>query len=207
MNKPAAWLLPSLVAAILIVPPAARADVRIGVKAGGSVARPTGLQSGDPGATLKSRSGFTGGFFLALDYGRCVSVQWEALYAMKGTVYRPSGDSVTQTLTADYLEVPLLLKLRLPAAVFEPFVFAGPTVGFKLRETLRTDGQETTPAASILKDSDYGAIFGAGLNLGPNFMFDLRYSHGLQMVVSPAEAEIPAEFRNGVWSMSFGIVF
>jgi hypothetical protein len=207
MRKPALWLLLSLAAVTLAGPPAARADVRIGVKAGGSVARPTGFQSVDPGATMESKSGFTGGLFLAIDYGPFVTLQWEALYAMKGTVYRPSGASVTQTLAADYLEVPLLLKLRLPAAVLEPFVFAGPTVGFKLRETFETDGVESSPAAPILKDSDYGVLFGAGLNLGPNFMLDLRYSHGLQMVVSPAEAEIPAEFHNGVWSMSLGIVF
>ena len=191
----------------LLAPPPARADIRIGVKAGGNVARPTGLPAWDPSATLKSKSGFTGGVFLAMNYGRYVTVQWEALYTMKGAVYTSPDDSVTETLTADYLEVPLLLKLRAPLGVIQPFVFAGPTVGFKLQEKLETNGEETPVSGSILKNNDYGAIFGAGLNLGPDFMFDVRYSQGLQKVVAVAEGDIPAGFRNGVWSMSLGIAF
>ncbi len=35
----------------LLAPPPARADIRIGVKAGGNVAHPTGLQAWDPSAT------------------------------------------------------------------------------------------------------------------------------------------------------------
>jgi hypothetical protein len=191
----------------LLAPPPARADIRIGVKAGGNVARPTGLQAWDPSAPLKSKSGFTGGVFLARNFGRYVTVQWEVLYTMKGAVYTSPDGGVTETLTADYLEVPLLLKLRAPLAVIQPFVFAGPTVGFKLQEKLETNGEETPVSGPILKNNDYGAIFGAGLNLGPSFMFDVRYSQGLQKVVAVAEGDIPAGFKNGVWSMSLGIVF
>lgn len=191
--------------ALLAAPGPARADIQIGVKAGGNVARPTGLRSWDPGATLKSKSGFTGGVFLALNYGPVLTVQWEALYTMKGAVY--SAPDATQTLAADYLEVPLLLKLRVPAPVIQPFVFAGPTVGFKLKERFETEGEKTSSGPAILKNNDCGAIFGAGLNLGPNFMLDVRYCQGLQSVVSAAVDELPADFRNGVWSMSLGIVF
>jgi Outer membrane protein beta-barrel domain len=206
MNKLKVVLFLTVTAALLAAPAAVRADVQIGVKAGGNVARPTGLQSWDPGATLKSKSGFTGGVFLALNYGRFLTVQWEALYTMKGAVYAAPG-AATQTLAADYLEVPLLLKLRVPAAVIQPFVFAGPTVGFKLKERFETDGEETPSGSAILKNNDCGAVFGAGLNLGPSFMLDVRYSQGLQRVVTAAEDELPADFRNGVWSMSLGIVF
>jgi hypothetical protein len=191
----------------LLAPPPARADIRIGVKAGGNVARPTGLPAGNPAGSLKSKSGFTGGVFMALNYGRFLTLQWEALYTMKGAVYTAGGDASTATLSADYLEVPLLLKLRAPLAVIQPFVFAGPTVGFKLQEKLETNGEEAPVFGAILKNNDYGAIFGAGLNLGPSFMFDVRYSQGFQKVVAVAEGDIPAGFKNGVWSMSLGIVF
>jgi hypothetical protein len=206
MKKLKAVLVIGLLAGLL-APPPARADIRIGVKAGGNVARPTGLPAGDPAGSLKSKSGFTGGVFMALNSGRFLTLQWEALYTMKGAVYTAAGDASTATLSADYLEVPLLLKLRVPLAVIQPFVFAGPTVGFKLQEKLEMNGVETPVSGSILKNNDYGAIFGAGLNLGPNFMFDVRYSQGLQKVVAVAEGDIPAGFKNGVWSMSLGIVF
>ena len=109
MTKLETVLVIGLLVGSLAAPPA-RADIRIGVKAGGNVARPTGLQAWDPSATtLKSKSGFTGGVFLAMNCGRYVTVQWEALYTMKGAVYTSPDASVTETLTADYLEVPLLL--------------------------------------------------------------------------------------------------
>jgi hypothetical protein len=184
-----------------------RADILLGIKAGGTMARPTGLQVLDPAASLRGKSGFTGGIFLALNYGRVVTLQWEAVYSMKGAVYSPPGSAVTETLSADYIEVPILLKLRAPLPVIQPFIFAGPAVGFKLQENLKTDGEETEIEGPLLKNSDYGAILGGGLNLGPNFMFDIRYSLGLQKVVSAVAGGLPPGLKNGVWSMSLGLVF
>jgi hypothetical protein len=60
---------------------------------------------------------------------------------------------------------------------------------------------------ALLKNNDYGAIFGAGLNFGRNFMIDMRYSLGLQKVISTVQGEIPPDFKNGVWSASLGIAF
>jgi hypothetical protein len=197
----------AIVALAALSVPSLRADIQLGIKAGGTMARPTGLQVLDPAASLKGKSGFTGGIFLALNYGRVLTVQWEAVYAMKGAVYSPPGSAVTETLSADYIEVPVLLKLRAPLPVIQPFVFAGPTVGFKLKEDLKTDGAETDVEGPLLKNSDYGAVFGAGLNLGPNFMFDVRYSQGLQKVVSAVAGGLPTGLKNGVWSMSLGLVF
>jgi hypothetical protein len=199
----------ALAAAALVAmsAPPLRADIQLGIKAGGTMARPTGLQLLDPAASLKSKSGFTGGIFLALNYGRVLTIQWEAVYSMKGAVYTPPDSAATETLSADYIEVPLLLKLRAPLPVIQPFIFAGPAVGFKLQENLKTDGAETEIEGPLLKNSDYGAVFGAGLNLGPNFLFDVRYSQGLQKVVSAVSGGLPSGLKNGVWSMSLGLVF
>ena len=70
---------------------------------------------------------------------------------MKGAVYAAGGDAYHRDkLSADYLEVPLLLKLRAPLAVIQPFVFAGPTVGFKLQEKLEIErrGDPRSPERS-----------------------------------------------------------
>jgi len=205
MRKTLAALAIAAVAAAAVAP--LRAEIQLGIKAGGTMTRPTGLQALDPAATLRSKSGFTGGVFLALNYGRVVTVQWEAVYSMKGAVYTPPGSTVTETLSADYIEVPLLLKLRAPLSVIQPFVFAGPTVGFKLQEDLKTDGEEAEADGPLLKNNDYGAVFGAGLNLGPNFMFDVRYSQGLQKVAATVAGGLPPGLKTGVWSMSLGLVF
>jgi hypothetical protein len=197
----------ALFAGLAALPRPASADIRFGVKAGGNMARPTGLDGQDPVATLKTKTGFTGGVFVSLDFGRTVSVQWEALYTMKGAVYVAADDAFTDKLYADYIEVPLLLKVRIPLPVVQPFVFAGPTVGFKLQEKLESNGEDVPLTQALLKNSDYGTVFGAGLNLGPNFMADLRYSLGMQKVAYAFQGEVPTDLKNGVWSASVGVYF
>ena len=207
MKRLTTVLVIAVFAGLLTLPQPARADVQFGIKAGGNMARPTGLDAQDPLATLKNKVGFNGGLFLAFNFGRVVTIQWEVLYTMKGATYVALDDSYTDKLYADYIEVPLLLKLRLPTPVIQPFVFAGPTVGFKLQEKFETDGEEVPLTENLLKNNDYGAIFGAGLNLGRNFMVDVRYSLGMQKVISTVEGEVQPDFKNGVWSASIGIAF
>jgi hypothetical protein len=207
MKKLTIILVIAVCVGLLTLPQSSRADVRFGIKAGGNMAKPTGLDAQDPLATLKNKVGFNGGVFLALNFGRVVTIQWEALYTMKGATYVALDDTFTDKLYADYIEVPLLLKLRIPLPVIQPFVFAGPTVGFKLQEKLESNGEEVPLTENLLKNNDYGAIFGAGLNLGRNFMVDVRYSLGLQKVISTVEGDVQPDFKNGVWSASLGIAF
>ncbi len=205
MKRITPLLLAAAFVGLLVLPRPAAADVQFGIKAGGNMARPTGADADDPLATLKSRVGFTGGIFLAFNFGRVVTIQSEILYTMKGATYVALDDSYTDKLSADYIEIPLLLKLRIPTPVVQPFVFAGPSVGFKLKEKLESNGVPLDE--TILKNNDYGAIFGAGLNVGRNFMVDVRYSLGLQKVISTFEGDVEPDFKNGVWSASIGIAF
>jgi hypothetical protein len=205
MKRITTLLLAASFAGLLVLPRPAAADVQFGIKAGGNMARPTGADADDPLATLKSRVGFTGGIFLAFNFGRVVTIQSEVLYTMKGATYVALDDSYTDKLSADYIEIPLLLKLRIPTPVVQPFVFAGPSVGFKLKEKLESNGVPLDE--TILKNNDYGAIFGAGVNVGRNFMVDVRYSLGLQKVISTFEGDVEPDFKNGVWSASIGIAF
>jgi hypothetical protein len=126
---------------------------------------------------------------------------------MKGATYVALDDTYTEKLYADYIEVPMLLMLRIPTPVIQPFVFAGPTVGFKLQEKLMSNGEEVPLTEALLKNNDYGAIFGGGLSLGRNFMIDVRYSLGLQKVIAVFEGETQPDFKNGVWSATIGIAF
>lgn len=194
-------------AGLLALPQPAAAGVQFGIKAGGNMAKPTGVDAQDPLATLKNKVGFTGGIFLAFNFGRIVTVQWEALYTMKGATYVALDDSYTDKLYADYIEVPLLLKIKIPLPVIQPFVFAGPSVGFKLQEKLQENGVDVPLTEKLLKNNDYGAIFGAGVNLGRSFMLDVRYSLGMQKVISTVQGEVQPDFKNGVWSASLGIAF
>ena len=192
--------------AILVsLPSPVAAGIQFGLKAGGNIAKPTGADVDNINETLKSKIGFIGGIFLAINLGQAVTIQWEALYTMKGATYAALDDTYTKKLYADYIEIPLLLKLKIPMPVVQPFIFAGPSVGFKLSEKLEQDGQPIDE--TWLKNNDYGAVFGGGLNLGRNFMADIRYSLGLQKVKAIIDGAIEPDFKDGVWSATIGIVF
>src|SRR5512135_2707182 len=154
MKRLTTVLVIAVFAGLLALPQPARAGVQFGIKAGGNMARPTGIDAQDPTATLKNKVGFNGGLFLAFNFGPVVTVQWEVLYTMKGATYVALDDSFTDKLYADYIEVPLLLKLRIPTPIVQPFVFAGPTVGFQLEEKLESNGQEVPLTKNLLKNND-----------------------------------------------------
>jgi len=196
-------------AGLMALPQPAAAGVQFGLKLGGNMAKVTGADAQDIEGTLKSKVGFTGGIFLAFHLGRVVTIQWEALYTMKGASfeYTDLEDTYTEKLYGNYIEIPLLLKLTIPTPVIQPFIFAGPSVGFKLSEKIQVNGEDIPLEEKLLKNNDYGAIFGAGLNLGRNFMLDVRYSLGLQKVIDTIEGETPVDVKNGVWSATIGIAF
>ncbi|HCS48311.1 MAG TPA: hypothetical protein DIW61_08685 [Candidatus Aminicenantes bacterium] len=206
MKRIMSVLLIAAFAGLATLPQPAAAGVQFGIKAGGNMAKPTGADARDPLATLQSRVGFMGGIFLSVDLSRVLSIQSEVLYTMKGATYIANDDTYTDKLYADYIEVPMLLKLRIPTPVVQPFIFGGPTVGFKLQEKLMSNGEEIPLTEALFKNNDYGAIFGAGLNLGRNLMLDVRYSLGLQRVLAVFEGAQP-DYKNGVWSATIGIAF
>ncbi len=194
-------------AGLLALPQPAAAGVQFGLKAGGNMAKPTGADADAIADTLKYKVGFVGGIFIAFNLGKVVAIQTEVLYTMKGATfeYEDIDEVVQEKLHGDYLEIPLLLKLKLPTPGIQPFVFAGPYVGFKLKEKLTYMGEEIPLEEQVLKNNDYGAIFGGGLQLGRSFHVDVRYSMGLQKIVDEGVEAI--DLKNGVWSATIGIGF
>ncbi len=179
-------------AAMLVFPQTAAADVRFGVKGGANIANVNGDFT-DGLSDWKSTVGFCGGIFLELNFGRVLTIQPEVLYTMKG------ADAGTGKLKFDYIEIPILLKLRIPTGSLHPFVFAGPAFGFNLKAVL--DGVEVNdmPAA------DYSAVLGGGLQLGGSIHIDVRYTMGLQKLAIPDLETI--DLKNGVLSATIGLAF
>ena len=199
-------------ALLLVVPRPILADVQFGIKGGGNMANFIGadVQNMDLGM-LSSKIGFCAGAFVAFNLGSVVTIQLEGLYTMKGAkeTYSDGTDTYIGKLMFDYIEVPLLLKLRIPTPLVSPFVFAGPSVGFKLSSKIKTiiNGVSETTPVTDLKSFDYGGIVGAGLNVGRHFQLDVRYSLGLQRIIQTVQGQIPVDLKNGVWAATLGIAF
>jgi hypothetical protein len=109
------------------------------------------------------------------------------------------ADTGTGKLTFDYLEIPILLKLRIPTGSLHPFVFAGPAFGFTLRALI--DGVKI----SDMPSADYSGVLGAGLQLGRSIHIDARYTMGLQKLAIPDLETI--DLKNGVLSATIGLAF
>lgn len=210
MKKLTAVLVIGMFVGLVFLPRPAAADVRLGIKGGANMARLNGEDLALLEDTWKSKLGFCVGGFLAISLGDVLTIQPEVLYTMKGAEFT-EVEIITYTgkLFLDYIEIPVLLKLRLPVGGIAPFVFAGPSVGFILSEKLKLfeDGEYIgeEPIEDEIKNVDYGAVFGGGLELGRSFHIDVRYSLGLQKL--GAEGLDALDIKNGVLSATVGIAF
>jgi len=71
-------------------------------------------------------------------------------------------------------------QVKIPLPGIKPVIFAGPAVGFKLKEKYELNGEEIPLEEKILKIMIMELSSGAGLDIGRHFMIDVRYSLGLQ---------------------------
>jgi hypothetical protein len=209
MKRLTAALVIGAFACLLALPGPAAANVQFGIKGGGNMASITGADAQDINGTLKHKIGFVAGVFLAFNVGSVFTLQLEGLYTMKGvdSTYTDIDTTYSDKIYANYIEIPLLFKFRIPTPMVSPFVFAGPAVGFKLSEKVTENGENIPLDLALFKNNDYGAIFGGGLNIGSHFQMDVRYSMGLQKVIATVEGETPLDIKNGVWSATIGIAF
>ncbi|MCX6573471.1 MAG: porin family protein, partial [Candidatus Aminicenantes bacterium] len=143
MKKLTIVLVIAAVIGLLALPQPAAAGVQFGIKAGGNMAKPTGSDVDDIEGTLKTKVGFVGGIFISFNLSKSFYIQTEVLYTMKGATYEYTDvdETVQETLYGDYIEIPLLLKLKFLSSGIQPFIFAGPYVGFKLSEKLEVMGE------------------------------------------------------------------
>ena len=207
MKKVFSYCLVAAFLFLLLSPSVLKADVQFGLRVGGNSAKLTGDDLKDIEATVKSKVGFVGGVFLAFNLGKMITIEPEILYTMKGGTVEDTAGEYSEKVSGDYLEIPLLIKVKLPFGSVRPVIFAGPAVGFKLREKYELNGEELPLEEKILKNNDYGAIFGAGLDIGRHFMIDVRYSLGLQKIITAVDEGTSPDIKNGVWSATIGIAF
>ncbi len=184
-------LLSAAAAALLAVvaaPTAQAQSVRFGLKAGGSLSNLSGdLANQDQ---YKNRFGFHGGAMLnvGLLADDVLALQLEGLYSQKGFKYADQQVTVlgntyrnTGTVRYDYIDVPLLLRVKASGIFFE----AGPQYSYLLNiSTDRTqtyNGSVTNAASSTsdlsnVKRSELGYAAGLGFQAESGFLIGLRYN-------------------------------
>lgn len=212
MNRRLALFLLALPLAVSLASAPAQAAVTLGLKAG-----ITTSQLGSSLADLKWRSGVGAGASLAVDLGPNLAFAPELLWLRKGSTFTSTNvvvgglsfGKIETGIDIDYVEVPLLFRLQTGAAGSPRLMLeAGPTVAFKISETLKTTGLVGVSLDSDQIESlDYGVAVGAGLRLpagGMNWTFEARYEQGLADV---SKLPFGGDLKNGSVQVLAGLEF
>lgn len=196
----------------LALPQNAQSGVRFGLKGGVNGAKLIGEDAKLDG-NWKDRIAYCGGILISFNLGNILAIQPEVMYTMKGAKMNDidiGGQLFNAKITAGYIEIPLLLKLRLPLGIITPFVFGGPSVGFRLgdaKAVFESTGGSFTETIEEFEKYDYGAVIGGGLELNRNLWIDVRYSTGLKKLIKEAGEGTLLDYRNAVLSATVSIVF
>lgn len=207
MRKTFAALL-AFASVLALGPAAARSEVTgFGIKAGVAMSNIFGKDVYDQ----RFRVGFSYGVFMTYGFGRRFAIQPELLYVMKGSKYvnGQGSDAYRETMSLEYVEVPILAKYDLPLfRKFRTHVFAGPAPAMKIRARVdaRFAGESQQETLDNVMGVDVGLVAGAGVEIPAGrgrITFDMRYTAGLTTLSKEADDDI----RNGAVSLLFGYVF
>ena len=142
------------------------------------------------------RIGIVAGGFVALPLGSRLTIQPEGLFSQKGE--QADLDGVEVKLELDYIEVPVLVKYAITQGASRSFhVFGGPSMAFKIQSKATASFGGTTVETGeddIVKDTDFGVVFGAGMDFG-KWSVDGRYTLGLVNINGDDEDETKIKSR------------
>lgn len=138
------------------------------------------------GYDIQSLTLFGVGGFFGISVNEYLSVQIEPMYLQKGGVYtRPPGPDMR--IQSNQLELPLLVKAGIGEKV-RPYIMGGLSMSFVLDASIEVEMAGRTwvgDLTEILKRTEYGAVFGAGISFpvwkGSTFI-EGRYALGLSNV-------------------------
>lgn len=158
------------------------AATRMGLKGGMSIANmsvdPVALEEED------SLTSFAVGAWWRIPLNRSVSIQPEALYAVKGD--SQAGDGYTTKTKLGYIDVPVLARIGfMNGAPYQPSLYAGPLVAFNLSASAKVEGGGGDVALDVkdqVKPFEFGMVVGGGIDFevgARTYGVDVRYTKGL----------------------------
>lgn len=191
------------------------ANAQIGFRLGANLANASVADAED--AEFKMRPGFSAGVFYQIQSGS-LTIQPELNFAQQGTKFSLDflGSQVETTFTMNYIQVPILVKYGFgDMEKLNFFVQAGPYLGLgigKAKAESCVDGgdcetEETEYGSDDdqIKNPDFGAQFGAGVNINKNISVDVRYVLGLANLVNGGDAD--NSWKNNAINIGVGYKF
>jgi hypothetical protein len=158
------------VVALTASPASAQKQASAGLLGGADFTTLTGL---DSNASVRSSTGFAGGFYLNFPVAKSLLIEPEVLYTNKG-----AGIEDTEiTLNLNYIEIPVLLRYEFTPDNPGPFAYIGPYVGFNVKCNTVVDTLPVPCADDdVQANTVVGGAIGAGFQRG-RWGFDIRYEY------------------------------
>lgn len=140
----------------------------------------TSASTNDPLVDTSFRPGFLVGAFAWLPANDRVAFQPEFLYSHKRAQFAFEG--IDATLSADYVEFPVLMDVRLNSSPTRVSLAVGPALSVRTRARLKSVG-ESVDASQQVDRIDFSLVTGLALTTG-HFVLEGRYIWGLIDVAS-----------------------
>ena len=155
------------------------------------------------GESISMRALFLAGAQVDYQVTNSLAISLQLLYDQKGTHAEMAGGETVGTAdwTISYLEVPILAKIYLGNNIVRPYLFAGPSIGFLLRNTEKihtyccyipfgVGASYSKDTVANITDStskfDFSLIAGVGisttLDSGLELFLDAGYAFGLMNI-------------------------
>jgi len=169
-------------------------EARFGIKAGANLASVTNNDN----EGKKNLIGFAAGLMADFSFSDLISLHPEVLFSQKGVKY--TGGGSTAQVRINYVDVPLLLRVKADGLFFE----AGPQVGFLASEKFEVNNTTISTSTDGTRKVDVGYIAGVGYQLPQGLELGVRYNGGISDLSDPSAGE---KTRNSVFQFQLGYLF
>lgn len=169
---------------LLCVTLSAAAQTRIGLVAGANFSNlkwdwlDKALE--ENGSDLTTRTSFCFGAVIEVYASKQIVLKFEPVYVAKGTNFRGYYGHGEFWAKSSYFELPAMLKFSLAESSIQPYLLAGPSVGYLL--DAETNDDDIGYSSEVMKSTEMSVSFGAGISFPVwqySFFIEGRYTLGL----------------------------
>jgi len=177
--------------ALFIVPDMVSAQFTLGAKIGANFGNVDGVTD----LEVSSESDVVGGLYAQFGFGGRWGLQPELLYSARSVGLSTAGGDESATIKQSFIEIPLLLSVRLMDGVLEPQLYAGPS--YSLETSCDFDDVQGGSVKCDENDLNTNSSLWAGvagialdLDVGPVILgLDGRYNYGFTGIDSETDSD------------------
>ncbi|MDR0726211.1 MAG: PorT family protein [Prevotellaceae bacterium] len=185
------------------------AQIRYGVKAGGTFSNISEKYNGEKISEFKLGVGFNLGGVLEYSFSESFALQPELLYVMNNIKPKEEEEGVSSRMELQFIQLPINLKYKMGTENLKFYVTAGPYVGYAVSAKLKAESEGISGAVDLFEWDEFKAKhlnFGIGAGLGievSKFTVGVGYQHGLANLTGVDQVSI----KLGSFNLSVGYFF